>query len=192
MCSASTIKTREPPRNRSISTVLTAGRQLILSFLQINLLALTRALVRRTEHLNRGDNPMARFDVDDLDITLGDRFDIDMDHERHVADGIAVGCILRGGRLGHRRRGAGAWPEPRAFNDPYVGIVDRSRHVGQFDVDSLLHSRPQVAGQAGLKPVANVGYDGLVNIAPMTAPGMGPCREMGSSSAAASRLPAWS
>ncbi len=44
----------------------------------------------------------------------------------------------------------------------------RSCAIGQFDVNPLLHPRPQIAGQAGLEPISDIGDYGLVNIAPMT------------------------
>jgi hypothetical protein len=89
---------------------------LIFTRFQKKLLALTRALVSRTEHLDRRYYPVARLDVNDFDITLGHRLDLEMNQNRHVANGIAVDGIFRGGMLGNRGCGAGAWPEPRSFD----------------------------------------------------------------------------
>jgi hypothetical protein len=119
---------------------------LILSLLQIKSLPLTRTLVRRAEHLDRRHLSVPGPDVDNLDVSLGHRLDIEMYHERAVDGGIAVAAILL-----NRRRirdggcGVGAWQKPGTFNDGPARIVHHPSGNRQFNVNPLLHSRPEIA-----------------------------------------------
>ena len=83
-----------------------AGPGHVLPLLQEEALALSRMLVGRAEDLDRSDDAVARLDVNDLDIALGDRLGIQVDHDRLGRAGESVLGLRDGGRFGDGRSAA--------------------------------------------------------------------------------------
>jgi hypothetical protein len=79
----------------------------VLPLLQKQPLNFSRAFVGRAEELDGRDDPMALLDVDDLEIALGDRLDVQMDHDGISRKRAAIARLAGGGRLGHGGCGPG-------------------------------------------------------------------------------------